>query len=124
MFKKLLAILLIISLQSVAFAMLLADAGFKLNEKYIAEKLCENKAKPKLQCQGKCFLKKMQKKAAEQEDANKNLLKEIQFQQLFYNQVSGIVFTPSHTTNFQIPVNNNGCLKGWPDKVLRPPGIS
>lgn len=111
-------------MQSAAFAMLLADAGFKLNEKYIAEKLCENKTKPKLNCQGKCFLKKMQKKAAEQKEANKNLQKEIQFLQLFYNQTANIVFAFTPADNFQIPVDNNGFLKGWPLKTFRPPGMS
>ena len=32
--------------------------SFKLNQNYIASNLCENKNKPALQCNGKCFLKK------------------------------------------------------------------
>ncbi len=31
---------------------------FQLNKRYIASVLCENKAKPKLRCNGKCQLKK------------------------------------------------------------------
>jgi hypothetical protein len=31
---------------------------YKLNQKFITEKFCENKAKPKMQCNGKCHIKK------------------------------------------------------------------
>lgn len=43
---------------------------YQLNYGYISEKLCENKAKPKLQCNGKCYLKKQLKKTSEQEQAD------------------------------------------------------
>ncbi len=42
-------------------------AGYALNKNYLSSVLCENKAKPKLQCQGKCFLKKELKKAEKSE---------------------------------------------------------
>jgi hypothetical protein len=44
-------------------AWLLAD--FVVHQKEIAEKLCENKDKPKLQCNGKCQMMKSLKKAEE-----------------------------------------------------------
>ena len=31
---------------------------YKLNQKFITERFCENKAKPKMQCNGKCHIKK------------------------------------------------------------------
>lgn len=43
--------------------------SFELNKRYIAENLCENRAKPELKCNGKCFL---QKKLKETEDSEKN----------------------------------------------------
>lgn len=123
MYRKLLAVFLIISLQSVTFAMLLVNTGFKLNQKYIAEKLCENRSKPMLQCHGKCYLKKMKKKAAEQKQEQDNQLTQAQFQQLFCNEVLTIVFFPSDTGSFHAPVNNNDHFKGWPARSYRPPGI-
>jgi hypothetical protein len=123
MHRKLLAIFLIISLQSVTFAMLLVDTGFKLNQKFIAEKLCENRNKPMLQCHGKCYLMKMKKKAAEQKQEQDNQLTQTQFQQLFCNEVLTIVFFPLDTGSFQPPVNNNGRTKGWPARTYRPPGF-
>jgi hypothetical protein len=38
-------------------------AGYELNKNYIAAVLCENKAKPKLHCNGKCYLAKKLKQA-------------------------------------------------------------
>jgi hypothetical protein len=42
--------------------------SFKLNQDYIAKYLCENKAKPKLQCKGQCQLKKQLKKVEKEEE--------------------------------------------------------
>ena len=123
MFNKLLAVFLIISLQSVSFAMLLVDAGFQLNQKLISEKLCENRAKPKLNCQGKCYLTKMKKKAAEQKETGEDQIKQLQFQQLFINHPSSLAFYSSNPTSFQFPENNNEHLKGWPRETYRPPGL-
>lgn len=52
------------------FAVLQTVAGktvvwvwFKANEAYVAQNLCENKAKPTKKCNGKCYLAKQLKKA-------------------------------------------------------------
>ncbi|MFN0049775.1 MAG: hypothetical protein ACKVOU_11690 [Cytophagales bacterium] len=52
--------------------------NYKINYKYIAGVLCENKAKPKMQCNGKCHLKKELKKAATEESKSKAELKNIE----------------------------------------------
>ncbi len=77
MVHRLVAILLILTLLASHFTKSFALASFALNRKYIAEKLCENRAKPQMGCLGKCFLKKQLKKAAEQEkkDARNSLKK-------------------------------------------------
>ncbi|WP_353086802.1 hypothetical protein [Flavobacterium sp.] len=43
---------------------------YVLNYDYIRTVLCENKAKPKLSCNGKCHLMKQLAEASEQEDTN------------------------------------------------------
>lgn len=43
---------------------------YVLNYDYIRTVLCENKAKPKLSCNGKCHLMKQLAKASEQEDTS------------------------------------------------------
>jgi hypothetical protein len=54
---------LILLFPTITKAWLLAD--FMVHQKEIAEKLCENKDKPKLQCNGKCQMMKSLKKAEE-----------------------------------------------------------
>jgi len=41
---------------------------YEINKKYIAEVLCENKAKPEMKCNGKCHLKKQLKIANDEPD--------------------------------------------------------
>ncbi|RZK14866.1 MAG: hypothetical protein EOO86_17825 [Pedobacter sp.] len=49
------------------FSRVFVYAGFEVNQKYISEKLCENKDKPWMNCNGKCFLAKKLKQAEEKE---------------------------------------------------------
>lgn len=41
--------------------------NYALNKEYIAKTLCENKAKPKMHCNGKCHLKKQLEKQEKKE---------------------------------------------------------
>ncbi|MDX2190455.1 MAG: hypothetical protein SFY32_11380 [Bacteroidota bacterium] len=41
--------------------------SFKLNQRYIAKNLCENRFKPKSSCEGKCYLAKQLKKHDQEE---------------------------------------------------------
>ena len=56
--------MLLIATQAFSKWVMLLD--FKWNQDYIAQNLCENKAKPMLRCEGKCHLKKMM--AEEEQD--------------------------------------------------------
>ena len=52
------------------FSMPLVYLDFQLNKQFIAEKLCENKARPVLQCNGKCQLKKKMVQANDAPESN------------------------------------------------------
>jgi hypothetical protein len=43
-------------------------AYFKLNREYIAKVLCENRDKPQMHCNGKCYLAKRLKQQQEKQD--------------------------------------------------------
>ena len=47
-------------------------AYWKINQTYIAQKLCVNKANPKMHCNGECYLMKQLKKVDNSQDTNKN----------------------------------------------------
>lgn len=66
-----------------ASSRLLVYANFWMNQEYIAEKLCENKDKPEMECNGKCHLKK----ELEKEDKRKQ-------QEERKIQVEELVFIP------------------------------
>lgn len=46
---------------------------WKINQADIAQKLCENRANPKMHCNGKCYLMKQLKKIEEPKSDDKNL---------------------------------------------------
>jgi len=67
MLKTVTAYFLILSLLAVNFSRFFVYAGFQLNKKYIASALCENRDKPWLHCNGKCYFIKKIKQAQENE---------------------------------------------------------
>ncbi|RCH55979.1 hypothetical protein DJ568_04300 [Mucilaginibacter hurinus] len=63
--------------------MLFVYAGYELNRGYIAAKLCENRAKPVMHCNGKCYLAKKIKQAEEKEKKNASQQLKSQLQEAF-----------------------------------------
>ena len=109
MFQRYTAILLIFCTLAANFTRLFEFAGFKLNQKYIASTLCENRDKPWLHCNGHCYFMKKIKAAQEKEkttgqqiqknlfqDANCIVIKKINFTSRLLQ-----VFTPRH--QFMMP---------------------
>ena len=60
------------------------------NYDYIVSKLCENKDKPELQCNGKCYLSKMLAKSAQEEE-------EAPFTSKFGFEFLNVLFLEKHT---------------------------
>ena len=67
MINRAIALLLLLALMSANLSGLFIFAEFKINQKYIAATLCDNRNKPELQCNGKCYLMKKMKDALEKE---------------------------------------------------------
>jgi len=55
-------ILVLLLFTAKILSMPIAYIDFKLNERFVAEQLCENKDKPELSCLGKCQMKKQLEK--------------------------------------------------------------
>lgn len=83
MFQKSLCLLLVFVTLSSGFTKLFLYAGYELNKDFISKTFCENKAKPLMQCNGKCYLAKKLKQAEQseqkQEQANKHFFVEAFF---------------------------------------------
>jgi hypothetical protein len=56
-------------------------AGFDINQKYIASTLCENRDKPEMHCNGKCYLAKKIKQAEEKERSQEQQSQKNRFQE-------------------------------------------
>src|ERR1700759_1209633 len=102
---KLTAILLIIAIISSTFSRFFIYAGFEMNRNYIASKLCENRDKPWLHCNGKCYLRKKIKQAEEKQnsaerESQKNLVQESFFEKApqvkFYTQLLCVIPLPDN----------------------------
>lgn len=98
-------------------------AGFELNQKYIASTLCENRDKPWMHCNGRCYLMKKIKLA---EDKEKNEERQIQknlIQQVFFTTINKITFSSRllqiFPEQYQAMVPQN-----VPVNLLRPPRIA
>lgn len=114
----------------VLFAVLISTAGktaiwawYKANTDYIAKTLCENKAKPKMHCNGKCYLAKQLKKAdgeTKQTPALPQALKEVKETEGNIGEYS-ITIAPAISlvnTSFIYLVPNS---KLYSQAILRPP---
>ncbi|RYY07267.1 MAG: hypothetical protein EOP43_03780 [Sphingobacteriaceae bacterium] len=81
MLRRTLSVFLMIVVLSANFSRFYVWAGFGLNQKYITANFCENRNKPQLHCNGRCYLMKKLKLAAAQDRSNereiqKNLIQE------------------------------------------------
>jgi hypothetical protein len=56
--NKLIVFLLIVGIGFQSIGKLFVLAWYQVNKTYIAQKLCENRNKPKMHCNGKCQLRK------------------------------------------------------------------
>jgi hypothetical protein len=86
MVKSLLAYLLIATILAGNFTPFIIYAGFKVNQRYIATVLCENRDKPVLKCEGKCVLSKKIKQAEEKENSREGKLVKSRFLDAFTHE--------------------------------------
>ena len=119
---KLTAVLLIIAIVSCSFSRFFIYAGYELNKNYIATKLCENRNKPWLHCNGKCYLMKKIRQAEEKQnnaerEAQKNLIQESYCEAIpevkFYTHLLQVIAIPNN--HIELPEGYN--------TIFRPPQL-
>lgn len=92
MFYRVAAILLIPLVIGVSFSRLLVYASFEINRDYIAAALCENKDKPWLHCEGKCYLTKKLRQVEEKEKSQERQQQKNLIQDAFLPQKFNVLF--------------------------------
>lgn len=120
--QKITAVLLIIAIVSGSFSRFFIYTGFKMNRKYIATRLCENRNKPWLHCNGKCYLIKKIRQAEEKQnnaerESQKNLV-----QECYCENRTQLRFYTHLIMELKIP-NNLIELPQGHDVIFRPPQL-
>jgi hypothetical protein len=94
---------------------------YQLNKKFISEKFCKNRAKPKMNCNGKCHLKKTLKQldGSSKEKSSSPIL---EFSQYLISSLAFIPFINSYTIKNQYPLaqTSNMCI-GYSKNIFHPP---
>lgn len=124
MLKRFTAILLLITLISSNFTQLFVYAGFKVNQKFIADKLCINRSRPWMHCNGKCYFMKKIQQASENEKKqeakdNLNRLEISFFQEPF--RLSFIEPTTLETAKSSFPAYTYQYSSRYIETIFRPP---
>jgi hypothetical protein len=120
--KRLAALFLLICIVGSNFSRFFIYAGFELNKKYIATTLCENRDKPWLHCNGKCYFMKKIKQAEDRDKSEERQSQKNHIQETFFESASNIKF---HTYLLQyINTPYVGLVPLQVDKVIfHPPQI-
>lgn len=123
MLQRLTAYLLIVSLVSANFSRFFIYAGFELNRNYIATKLCENRNKPQLHCNGKCYFMKKVKQAEEKQNtedrqAQKNLFQEANYNQPAQVKFYSVLLSVTKVPNFRIQLPQQAAT------IFQPPRLA
>jgi hypothetical protein len=122
MLRRFTALVLIAALFCSTFQWYFVYAGFKLNSKYIATKLCENRDKPWLHCNGKCYFMKKLKQAEEREKSEEGQNQKNLIQQVFYSKPFEIKFH-SHILQVMSVPNGKVSLPQVFQSIFRPPQL-
>ncbi|REA60144.1 hypothetical protein DSL64_15840 [Dyadobacter luteus] len=101
-------------------------AYFNVNRAYIAKTLCENRSRPELKCNGKCYLAKILKKQeAKKDKETTQRVENMPVAQLFYLSTIAFVFDNEQPVIaeplsffFLLSVYNSPC-----NGILRPPQL-
>jgi len=120
MLVKPISILLLISLLSANLSSVLVYLGFEANKKYIAKELCENKNKPQLNCNGKCYLMKKLKQAQDKEQKQEQQSQKSQVQDAVVNKPLVFKQYAFAEINFHIPFST-GMPQSIKNSIFHPP---
>ncbi len=124
--KKYIALLLFIVMQSSLLNQWSMVMYYQVNRNFIAQNFCVNKDKPKLNCNGHCYLAKQLKKQEEKETkSNSEKLQKLPEINLVFEEVAFFHFVPqvedltTHTFSY-----NNLYSKLFNQTILHPPSVS
>lgn len=120
MLRKVTAYFLIVSMLAAHFSRFFIFAGFELNKNYIATKLCENRDKPWMHCNGKCYFMKKLKQAQDDDRNSERQAQRNLFQEAFIATCNPIKFQSTLLQVISTPYTH-GEVKQFNGTLFRPP---
>ncbi len=100
--KKASVILVLFAILLQTFSSVTIIVNYAVNKEYISKTLCENRAKPKMRCNGKCHLKKKLAQNTKKENSPLNSIKE-KNQIQFYTEAFSFDFLSCSTIKKNYP---------------------
>jgi hypothetical protein len=120
MIKRITTVFLIFVVMAANFSQLCIYAGFSLNQKYIASSLCENRDKPWMHCNGKCYLMKKIKLAEEKEKSEERQNQKNSFQLAIVDPAINLDFT-TNLIQVLLPHEIPFALSSYAASIFQPP---
>ncbi len=119
--KKTVSIFLLTVIMLQTFVNVSIGVYYYFNKAYITQQLCENRNKPKLHCNGHCYLSKQLKKAEEKENKSSQFLKEKE--EIISNDVRTLPenYFPDFTITKIIHKNSSLPVSTYSNSLLKPP---
>ncbi len=125
MFKRVVAICLIIASVSANFSRFIVCAGFEINRNYIAKELCENKSRPWMNCNGRCYLMKKLKQAEEKEKKQEQEDKRSQYQDALPAMSAKLLSVPKTAAKRKTyPLTRVPGISGRASSIFQPPKVA
>jgi len=122
MFYRITALLMIPLLLGVSLSRMVVFAGFELNRDYITSKLCENRDKTWMNCEGKCYLSKKLKQVEEQESKQEREVQKQLMQDSFMPEDFIVFFGNEVTTTIDTPYRH-AIPSGYETIFFQPPRV-
>ncbi len=121
MIRRLIAFTLLLALISSTLSKLFVYAEFKSNQAFIAANLCENRGRPELNCQGKCYLMKKLKAAEDKEKKAEKQAEKKSGVDLFFLSKQLAAVLPAEEPAKQLPFDEKFSLPEFNREIIHPP---
>lgn len=123
MFKRCISIFLLFTMIGANYSRFFIYTGFALNKSFIIKELCENRNRPEMKCEGKCFLKKRLAAAEEREKKQeREALNKATVDVFIINEAFVFPFNYA-LPNTDYPVTLAFELSEFNTEILHPPSI-
>jgi hypothetical protein len=124
MLRRATIFLILICMFAASYSRFFVVAGFELNRDYIAGKLCENRSKPWMHCDGRCYFVKKIKQAEENEKKQAENEKLNRQEISFFQEPFQLSFVVPVVTAHQLNSFSNYTFhysNRYMDAIFRPP---